>query len=176
MPPSPADPPLDPERQLILTVLVLWFCMALIDVGIVNVALPSIQRDLGATSSDLQWILSGYTLTFGVVLIAAGRAGDILGRGGLFIAGLAVFTAASLAASLAATPEWLNAARFVEGVGAGFMSPQVYGMVQEHFHGAERGRAFCYLGVAASLSVAMAPTLGGILIKLGGPYWGWQIG
>lgn len=162
-------------RHRVLAVMTLWFCMALIDVGIVNVALPSIQHDLGATPSDLQWVLSGYALTFGAVLIAAGRAGDILGRGGLFLAGLVVFTASSLAAALAASPAWLNLARFVEGVGAGGMSPQVYGMVQQYFHGTARGRAFGLLGMATSLSVALAPPLGGVLIGLGGAHWGWRL-
>ncbi|TAN08931.1 MAG: MFS transporter [Rhodanobacteraceae bacterium] len=171
---APAHLP-DAVRRRLLAVMTVWFCMALIDVGIVNVALPSIQHDLGATASDLQWILSGYALTFGAVLIAAGRAGDILGHGGLFLAGLAVFTAASLAAALAPSPAWLNAARFVEGIGAGGMSPQVYGMVQQYFHGAERGRAFGLLGMATSLSVAIAPPLGGALIALGGPFWGWRL-
>lgn len=162
-------------RRRILAVLTLWFCMALIDVGIVNVALPSIQLDLGATPSDLQWVLSGYALTFGAVLIAAGRAGDILGRGGVFLVGLVVFTGSSLAASLAPTPAWLNGARFIEGVGAGGMSPQVYGMVQRYFQGAERGRAFGLLGMATALSVAIAPPLGGLLIAMGGPHWGWRL-
>ncbi|HEX7326669.1 MAG TPA: MFS transporter [Rhodanobacteraceae bacterium] len=165
----------DALRRRILAVMTLWFCMALIDVGVVNVALPSIQHNLGATPADLQWVLSGYALTFGAVLVAAGRAGDILGRGGLFLAGLVVFTAASLAAALAPTPAWLNGARFIEGIGAGAMSPQVYGMVQQYFHGAERGRAFGFLGMATSLSIAIAPPLGGALIALGGPYWGWRL-
>jgi MFS family permease len=168
--------PLDiAARGRVLAVLTLWFCMALIDVGIVNVALPSIQRDLGATSSDLQWILSGYTLSFGAVLIAAGRAGDIVGHGALFVAGLTLFTVASLAEALAPTPLALNAMRFVAGIGAGGMSPQVYGMVQRHFSGPERGRAFGALGVAAALSVAIAPPLGGFLIELGGAHWGWRL-
>ncbi len=149
--------------------------MALIDVGVVNVALPSISHDIGATASDLQWVLSGYALVFGVVLIAAGRAGDILGRGAVFIAGLGIFTGASLWASLAPGPGWLNTARVVEGVGAGCMSPQVYGMVQEYFRGDERGRAFGFLGMATSLAVAIAPTLGGLLIELGGAHWGWRL-
>lgn len=172
--PTPS-PPSRSARRRILAVMALWFCMALIDVGIVNVALPSIQHDLGATPSDLQWVLTGYTLTFGAVLIAAGRAGDILGRSGLFLAGLAVFTAASLAAALAPAPAWLNGARLIEGVGAGGMSPQVYGMVQDHFHGAERGRAFGFLGMMTSFAVAIAPPLGGALIDLGGPHWGWRL-
>ncbi|WP_084386407.1 MFS transporter [Castellaniella caeni] len=169
-------PPVDPRTRLrVLVILTIWFCMALVDVGIVNVALPSIQEDLGASAADLQWILSGYALTFGTVLIAAGRAGDILGHGAVFLAGLVVFTGASLAAALAVSPAWLNLMRFLAGIGAGGMSPQVYGMVQRYFSGAARGRAFGTLGMVASLSVALAPPLGGALIMLGGPSWGWRL-
>lgn len=170
-----AGVPMSRQQRRLLAVMTLWFAMALVDVGIVNVALPAIRHGLGATASDLQWILSGYALTFGVVLIAAGRAGDILGRGGIFLLGLVVFTVASLAASLAPAPGWLNGARVVQGVGAGCMSPQVYGMVHAHFSGAARGRAFGWLGVATALSVAIAPTLGGTLIALGGSDWGWRL-
>lgn len=153
-----------------------WFSMALIDVGIVNVALPSLQRDLAASPSDLQWVLSGYALSFGAVLIAAGRAGDILGPGGVFFAGMLVFTLASLGGALAPNPAMLNVARLIQGIGAGAMSPQVYGMVQQHFRGPARGRAFGLLGMVTSLSVAVAPALGGLLIDLGGPHWGWRLG
>jgi MFS family permease len=172
----PAAATLDERsRRRVLAVLTLWFCMALIDVGIVNVALPSIQHDLGATPADLQWILSGYTLSFGAVLIASGRAGDIVGHGAMFLAGLVLFTLASLAEALAPTPLALIGMRVVAGVGAGGMSPQVYGLVQRFFHGAGRGRAFGALGVAAALSVAIAPPLGGALIALGGAHWGWRL-
>lgn len=163
-------------RRRLLIVLMTWFSMALVDVGIVNVALPSLQHDLGASSSDLQWVLSGYALSFGAVLIAAGRAGDILGQGGLFLAGMLVFTLASLAGALAPDPLVLNVARLIQGLGAGAMSPQVYGMVQLHFRGPERGRAFGLLGMVTSLSVAVAPALGGLLIDLGGTHWGWRLG
>ena len=172
-----AVPELSPKaRRRLLAVLMVWFSMALIDVGIVNVALPSLQHDLAASSSDLQWVLSGYALSFGAVLIAAGRAGDILGQGGLFFIGMLVFTAASLGGALAPDPLTLNIARLVQGLGAGAMSPQVYGMVQRHFRGSARGRAFGLLGMVTSLSVAVAPGLGGLLIDLGGPHWGWRLG
>ena len=88
-------------RWRVLAVLLAAIAMSLIGVSIVNVALPSIQQGLGATQSDLQWVLSGYALTFGVVLVAAGRAGDIMGRGGIFIIGVAVFTVSSIASGLA---------------------------------------------------------------------------
>lgn len=107
----------DAVRWRILAVLLGVIFMSLIGVSIVNVALPSIQRGLGADQSDLQWVLSGYALTFGVILVAAGRAGDIMGRGGIFLVGVGVFTASSIAAGLAPDAMWLNTARFVQGIG-----------------------------------------------------------
>lgn len=88
----------DPTRWRILSVLLVAIFMSLIGVSIVNVALPSIQHGLGASQSDLQWVLSGYALTFGIVLVTAGRGGDLMGRGGFFIIGVAIFTASSVAA------------------------------------------------------------------------------
>lgn len=162
-------------RWRILAVLLTVIFMSLIGVSIVNVALPTIQQDLGASQADLQWVLSGYALTFGIALVAAGRAGDIVGRGGLFIIGVGVFTAASVAAGLAPDPTWLSVARFVQGVGSGLLNPQGLGMVQHYFRGAERGRAFGYFGSAVGVSVAVGPILGGFLIELGGPDFGWRL-
>lgn len=164
----------DPARWRVLSVLLVTIFMSLVGVSIVNVALPSIQQGLGATQSDIQWVLSGYALTFGVVLVAAGRAGDILGRGPLFIAGVAVFTLSSIAAGLAPDPLSLNIARFAQGVGSGLLNPQAVGMIQQYFRGAERGRAFGYFGTVVGLSVAVGPLLGGLLIELGGVENGWR--
>ncbi len=149
--------------------------MSLIGVSIVNVALPSIQTSLNATQSDIQWVLSGYALTFGVVLVAAGRAGDLMGRGGLFLIGVALFTLSSIAAGLAPDAAWLNGARFVQGIGSGLLNPQGLGMIQHYFRGAERGRAFGYFGTAVGFSVAIGPVLGGVLIELGGLHLGWRL-
>ncbi len=165
----------DPVRWRILVVLLAAIFMSLIAVSIVNVALPSIQEGLGASESDLQWVLSGYALTFGVVLVAAGRAGDILGRGGIFIIGASIFTAASIASSFAPNPEMLNVARFVQGVGSGLLNPQGVGMIQQYFRGAERGRAFGYFGSVVGVAVGIGPILGGLLIKLGGVEFGWRL-
>ena len=120
-------------------------------------------------------MLSGYALTFGVVLVAAGRAGDIMGRGGLFLIGIAVFTLSSVAAGLAPNAEWLNAARFAQGIGSGLLNPQGLGMIQHYFRGDARGRAFGYFGTTVGLSVAIGPVLGGLLIELGGPELGWRL-
>lgn len=161
-------------RWRTLAVLSVVLFMALIDVSIVNVALPSIQLGLGATDSQLQWILSGYALTFGVGLVTAGRAGDIYGRGPLFIVGVVLFTLSSVAAGLASDATVLNAARAVQGIGSGLISPQTLGMVQQYFRGAERARAFGVFGAAVGVSAAIGPVLGGFLIMLGGPVHGWR--
>lgn len=165
----------DPRRWRVLAVLLTGIFMALIAVSIVNVALPSMQRGLGARDADMQWVLSGYALTFGVVLVAAGRAGDLLGRGGLYMLGMAIYTAGAIAAGLAPNIEMLNTARFIMGIGAGLFNPQGVGMIQQYFQGRERGLAFGYFGTTVGLAVAVGPPLGGILIKLGGPDLGWRL-
>ena len=165
----------DKARWRILGVLLTVIFMSLTSVSIVNVALPAIQRGLGASQSDLQWVLSGYALTFGIILVAAGRAGDVMGRGGFFLLGVAVFTVASVAAGLAPDATWLNVARFVQGLGSGLLNPQGLGMIQQHFRGAARGRAFGFLGSTVGVSVAIGPVLGGLLIELGGPELGWRL-
>lgn len=165
----------DRTRWRILAVLLVTIFMSLVNVSTVNVGLPTIQHGLGASQSDLQWVLSGYALTFGVILVAAGRAGDILGRGGFFMIGVVVFTLASLACGLALTPRALNVARFVQGVGSGLISPQGIGMIQQYFRGSERGRAFGYFGSMVGFSVGVGPVLGGLLIELGGPNFGWRL-
>ncbi len=165
----------DPVRWRILTVLLIAIFMSLIGVSIVNVALPSIQIALDASLPDIQWVLSGYALTFGVVLVSAGRAGDIVGRGGIFLIGVVVFTLSSAAAGLAPSADWLVAARLMQGVGSGLLSPQALGMIQQYFHGDERGRAFGRLGTAVGVSVAIGPVLAGFLIKVAGVDMGWRL-
>lgn len=165
----------DPVRWRILSVLLIAIFMSLIGVSIVNVALPSIQIALDASLSDIQWVLSGYALTFGVVLVSAGRAGDLFGRGGIFLVGVVVFTLSSAAAGLAPSADWLNAARLMQGVGSGLLSPQALGMIQQYFHGEERGRAFGRLGTAVGVSVAIGPVLAGFLIKVAGVDLGWRL-
>ena len=163
------------DRWRILVVLLGVIFMTLIGVSIVNVALPSIQKGLGADQSDLQWVLSGYALTFGVILVAAGRAGDIMGLGGLFLVGVGIFTASSIAAGFAPDAMWLNMARFAQGIGSGLLSPQGIGMIQQYFRGEERGRAFGYFGTVVGFSVAIGAVLGGFLIEAGGPEIGWRL-
>ena len=165
----------DPVRWRVLAVLLMAIFMSLMSVSVVNVALASIQDALHASQSDIQWVLSGYALTFGVVLVSAGRAGDLMGRGGIFIIGAAIFTLASVAAGLAPDAQWLNGARFVQGIGSGFMNPQAVGMIQQYFHGPERGRAFGFFGTTVGVSVAIGPVVGGLLIQMGGLELGWRL-
>ncbi|WP_129336382.1 MFS transporter [Cellulomonas endophytica] len=172
--PPRGTPAPDPRRWRALSVCLAAGFMTLLDVSIVNVALPSIRDALGASESALQWVVSGYALSFGIVLVAAGRLGDARGRRSVFILGVAVFTAASLAAGLAPSAAWLVVARLVQGVGGGIINPQVSGLIQELFRGAERGRAFGRLGTTIGISTAIGPVLGGVLIALLGPEQGWR--
>ncbi|MFD0970509.1 MFS transporter [Plantactinospora endophytica] len=149
--------------------------MTLLDVSIVNVAIPSIDRAIRADPSDLQWILSGYALTFGLMLVPAGRFGDVRGRRNVFILGLALFTVTSAAAGLAESPAWLIGARLLQGAAAGLVNPQVIGLIQQLYRGAARSRPFGLLGATIGISTGVGPLLGGALIELGGQHLGWRL-
>src|ERR687893_1867762 len=140
--PRGADPTAAPDRRRwsALGVGLVAAFMTLLDVSIVNVALPSMERALDASPSDLQWVLSGYALTFGLVLVPAGRYGDARGRRTAFVVGIALFTATSALAGLAPSPQWLVTARLLQGAAAGIVNPQVTGLIQELFRGPERAR------------------------------------
>ncbi|MBS2961989.1 MFS transporter [Actinocrinis puniceicyclus] len=171
--PARAPNPADYRWRALAVCLVAGF-MTMLDVSIVNVALPSLKAGLHASSDDLQWVLSGYALAFGLVLVPAGRLGDIHGRRAAFMTGLAAFTLTSAAAGLATGPGWLVAARFAQGLASGVLNPQVAGLIQQLFQGRERGRAFGMLGAVIGISTALGPLLGGLLIAAGGPTDGWR--
>ncbi|GAA2180378.1 MFS transporter [Brooklawnia cerclae] len=162
-------------RRLILIVLLSLLAMTLMAISAINVALPTIEETIGASPADLQWMLSGYALAFGIVLVAAGRVGDVMGRSTCFVIGVSVFTLASLACALSHDPMTLNAARVVQGVGAGIASPQVNGMIVQYFDGHRRARAFAMFGMTVSVSVAVAPLLTGLSIGAFGPDLGWRV-
>lgn len=165
----------DPRRWKALAVCLVAVFMTLLDVSIVNVALPDLSRSLGASSADLQWVLSGYALAFGLVLVPAGRLGDIRSRRTAFLVSVAGFVVASAACGVAQGPTFLVVARLLQGVAAGALTPQVSGLIQELFQGRERGKAFGYLGAIAGVSTAVGPLLGGLLILLGGSSTGWRL-
>src|SRR5881397_310558 len=164
----------DPLRWRALAVCLVAGFMSLLDVSIVNVALPSIAGGLHAGESSLQWIVSGYALTFGLLLVPAGRIGDARGRRPAFMWGLALFTLASVVCGLAPNDGVLIAARLVQGAAGGILMPQVSGLIQQLFQGAERGRAFGLLGASIGISTAVGPLLGGIIIAAFGAHEGWR--
>jgi EmrB/QacA subfamily drug resistance transporter len=164
----------DPRRWRALAVCLVAGFMTLLDVSIVNVALPSIERGLHAPTSDLQWVVSGYALAFGLALVPSGRIGDATGRRRMFVAGVVVFGVGSLLCGLATGSAVLVAARLLQGVGGGMLNPQVSGLIQELFRGAERGRAFGMLGATIGLSTAVGPVTGGLIISAVGPDTGWR--
>jgi EmrB/QacA subfamily drug resistance transporter len=164
----------DPRRWRALAVVLVAGFMVLLDVSIVNVALPSISRGIGADDSDLQWVVSGYALAFGLVLVAGGRIGDARGRRPTLVLGLAVFTLASAACGAAQTPLMLIIARLIQGLGGGLVTPQNSGLIQGLFRGEERGRAFGLFGAVVGVSTAVGPLVGGLLIQLGGTASGWR--
>lgn len=141
--------------------------MTLLDVSIVNVALPSLQRDLNASAGEVSWVVSGYALTFGIVLVAAGRIGDDHGRKKTLLIALAVFTLISAGAGLAPTALVLVIIRLLQGAAAGFLNPQVTGLIQQVFRGAERGKAFGMFGATIGFATAIGPLLGGLLLEIG---------
>lgn len=157
-----------------LLVLLMPLFLALMSVSVVNVALPAIEAGLQASTADLQWVLAGYTLTFGVVLVAAGRAGDLWGRKPLFVVGIAVYVLGSLISGLAADPVILNLSRLLTGVGAGLFNPQIIGVIQTLFTGRARGKAYGLFGTVIGLGVAVGPVMGGLLMGALGPEWGWR--
>ncbi len=156
-----------------------WVCVTvaaitILDLSKVNVALPSIESALGAGTTELQLIVSGYVLTFGLVLVPMGRLGDQRSRRALFIVGLSLFTAMSLVCAAAVDPTMLLVGRLLQGVAAGIQMPQVIGLIQQLFQGKERGRAFGLFGATIGVATAFGPTLGGLLIAVGGPTDGWR--
>src|SRR5829696_5005450 len=127
---------------LALTVIAASQLMVVLDATIVNIALPQVQQALGFSTTDLSWVLNAYTLTFGGLLLLGGRAGDILGRRRMFIAGILIFTLASFLGGLATSAAWLLAARALQGVGAAIAAPTALSLITTNFaEGEERNRA-----------------------------------
>ncbi|WP_425555190.1 MFS transporter [Kitasatospora arboriphila] len=172
LPDTSAEPV--PQRWRALVVCLIAGFMTLLDVSIVNVALPTVRTGLHMTQSGLQWVLSGYALAFGLALVPAGRLGDARDRRAVFLTGLALFTAASALCGAAQNEAWLITARLVQGLAGGIIVPQVSGFIQTSFPGPERGRAFGMLGAVIGISTAVGPLLGGLLIELAGPQHGWR--
>jgi EmrB/QacA subfamily drug resistance transporter len=149
----------------VLIVVSLGFFMTLLDLTIVNIAIPSIISELHASFDDVLWVVNAYALVLAVLVITCGRLGDLLGPRSLFAAGVTVFTAASAACGLAPSPGWLIAFRAVQGVGAALLMPQTLAIITMVFPPERRGAAFGVWGAVAGAATIAGPTLGGLLIS-----------
>ena len=171
--PSPqAQAPGERERWIALLVLCTGFLMIILDQTIVNVALPSIQSDLGFSQSSLAWVVNAYLIAFGGLLLLAGRLGDLIGRKRVFMAGLAVFTVASLLCGVAQSQEVLIAARFVQGLGGAMASAVILGMIVTMFpKPAEQARAIGVYSFVASAGASIGLLAGGALTEAINWHW-----
>jgi EmrB/QacA subfamily drug resistance transporter len=161
----------DPRRWIALGIVCAAFFMTVLDVSIVNVALPSIGRSLHFSQTGLQWVITAYAITFGGFLLLGGRAADILGRKRMFMAGVVLFSAASLACGLAGSTGALVAARAIQGLGAAIVSPATLAIITTTFEeGAERNKALGIWGAMGGSGAAAGVLFGGILTK----YLGWE--
>jgi EmrB/QacA subfamily drug resistance transporter len=145
--------------------------MLLLDITVVNVALPDIQRSLHSSFSDLQWVVNAYALTLAAFLLTAGSVSDLIGRKRVFVAGLLVFTGASAVCGLSGSPLMLNLARAVQGTGGAMMFATSLALLAQAFHGKERGTAFGVFGAVTGAAVAVGPVLGGVITS--GIGWKW---
>jgi EmrB/QacA subfamily drug resistance transporter len=168
-------PPLPPARvkAMVLVAMAATF-MAMMDSYIVNVAIPSIRSDLGASVSAAEMTVGGYILVYGLFLVTGGRLGDILGYKRMFLAGLGLFTVASLLCGVAPGPEALIVFRCVQGLSAALFFPQILSIIQTSFEGAQRDKALALFGVTIGLAAITGQLIGGVLVHLDLFGWGWR--
>ncbi|CAM3704314.1 MFS transporter [Nocardioides zeicaulis] len=164
----------DPRRWRVLAVSLVVGFMSLLDVTIVNVAVPSIRAGLDTSAATVQWVVSGYALAFGMTLVAGGRLGDAHGRRRMMTIGLIGFVVSSAAVGLAPNAAAIVLARLAQGASAGLLTPQNSGLIQQLFRGEERGRAFGLFGFTVAVASATGPLIGGALIGLLGDENGWR--
>jgi EmrB/QacA subfamily drug resistance transporter len=148
----------------VLLVVSLGFFMTLLDLTIVNIAIPNLITKLHASLDDVLWVINAYALVLAVLVITAGRLGDLVGPRIMFISGVAVFTAASVACGLAPSPGWLIGFRAVQGLGAAMLMPQTLTIITNTFPPERRGAAFGVWGAVAGVATIAGPTLGGLLV------------
>src|SRR3989441_12140607 len=161
----------DPRRWQALALVCVAMFMTVLDVSIVNVALPSIKTALNVAEKDLQWIITAYTIAFGGFLLLGGRAGDLLGRRRMFMIGIALFSAASLVCGLSGSIGVLIAARAIQGLGAAIISPATLSIIMTTFdEGPERNKALGIWGAMGGSGAAAGVLFGGILTM----YLGWE--
>lgn len=172
--PVPVAAPVAHPARFALPVLLAGTVLIIVDFFIVNVALPSVQAGLHASTAALEWVVAGYGLTLAVFLVAAGRLGDRFGRRRVFSAGLAVFTLASALCGLAPDPDVLVAARLLQGLGAAMISPTVLGLIGALYTGTARARAIGTYATVMGVAAACGQLLGGVLLRLDPGGLGWR--
>src|SRR5580658_2295169 len=172
-PPAPAE--LDPRRWLALASVMTGLFMVLLDVSIVNVAIPAIRSNLQANNADIQFVVAGYGLAYAVLLITGGRLGDIFGRKKLFLIGMSGFVIASALCGLAQSAIMLDLSRVLQGGMAAMMYPQVLSVIQVTFPPAERARVFGFVGAVIGIATITGPLVGGLIIRddITGGSWRW---
>ena len=176
LPQSAEDAQLDPRRWLTLAILILTVVLIALDTSVLNVSIPTILRDLHTTVPALQWVITGYSLTFATLLIIGGRLGDVYGHRRLFIIGTSLFGLGSLMASVSNSVGMLILGEaVVEGIGAALMTPSTLAILSNTFTGRERAKAFAAWGAAAGAAVAFGPVLGGFLTTNYSWRWSFRI-
>jgi EmrB/QacA subfamily drug resistance transporter len=158
------------RKWRVLIVVCVAVFMLLLDITVVNVALPEIDKELNASFTDLQWVVDAYALTLAATMLNAGSLGDLLGRKRVFLVAIALFTAASALCGAAQSPTWLITARGVQGIGGAGMFAVSLAIISQEFHGRERGTAFGIWGATVGMAVAIGPLVGGALTT----YVGWR--
>ena len=162
--PEEVLPEKDPRRWVTLAIVILAAFIVVLDNSVLYVAIPTILREFDTTLSSLQWVVTGYALTFASLLIIGGRLGDVYGHRRIFIIGAALFGAGSLLASVSTgVPELILGEAIIEGIGASLMLPATLAILSSTFRGRERGTAFAAWGATAGFGSAFGPVVGGIL-------------
>lgn len=164
----------DKQKKIALLIVAFAFVMDLLDSTIVNIAIPSIQANLGANYATIQWLVAGYSLTFALLLITGGRMGDVFGYKKMFMAGIVGFTLTSLLAGIAPNASFLVGARLVQGGMAALMVPQVMSLMQVMFEPKERAGVMGLFGMLGGLSASLGPIVGGLLLKANLFGWDWR--
>ncbi|MGZ4424222.1 MAG: MFS transporter, partial [Gaiellaceae bacterium] len=166
---TPHDPAADqhstPKR--LLPLLLVAQLMVILDITAVNIAMPSLARDLNISGSTISWTITAYSLVFGSLLLLGGRAADLVGRRRMFLTGLGIFTASSLASALAPSAAALFAARAGQGLGAALLSPAALSIITSSFHGPARAKALAAWGAVGGGGAALGVLLGGVLTQVG---------
>src|SRR5213082_1136593 len=159
------------RKWRVLIVVCVAVFMLLLDITVVNVALPEIDKELNTSFTDLQWVVDAYALTLAATMLNAGSLGDLLGRKRVFLVAIGLFTAASALCGAADSPLWLILARGAQGIGGAGMFAVSLAIISQEFHGRERGTAFGIWGATVGMAVAIGPLVGGALTTYAG--WRW---